>query len=145
VRRPTGRRHTCPTGRRAWQCDERVNDGHVASLDGEGEQEQKLHVAIKDAYGDEQAEDAAEAAVERDFRKRELEEATRGIDGDGGERGADNGRGIEAGDPALAVQLFKKSEHEPERDQLECGSDDAGMDKAVREGLPESAVDKRAG
>ena len=53
--------------------------------------------------------------------------------------------GVEAHDPALAVQGFKKPGQEPEREQFEKGSDQAEMDETVGERLPQCAVEEEIG
>jgi len=43
--------------------DQRVDGGNVTGLDADREKEQEFHVAIEHADGDQQSENAAEAAV----------------------------------------------------------------------------------
>src|ERR1035441_10545877 len=60
--------------------DERVDDDHVAGLDADGEEQQKLRVAIERANGSKQAKDATETAEERDQRQCIAERAAAGVD-----------------------------------------------------------------
>ena len=62
-----------------------------------------------------------------------------------GGRGAQHGDGIESGHPSRFVIILKKSRNKEEREQFEERAADSGMDEAVGEGLPESAVQERAG
>ena len=62
-----------------------------------------------------------------------------------GGRGAQHGDGIESGHPSRLVIVLKKSRNEEERKQFEERAADSGMDEAVGEGLPEGAVQERAG
>src|SRR5580698_5287509 len=61
--------------------NEAIDRGQVARLDADGEEEQKLHVAVEHADGDKNAEDAAEAAVEGRRGGRKPKRAADGVDG----------------------------------------------------------------
>ena len=124
---------------------QRVERGQIASLDADGKEEQELHIAVEEANGHQQAKDASAAAVEKVSAKGIAQGAAGGINGGGGGRGAKDGRGIEPRNPALGMKALKKPGQEPQREQLEEGSEDTGMDEAVGKGLPDPAVQKGAG
>ncbi len=66
--------------------DQPVDNRQVASLDAHGQRkEHELHVAVEGADGHQQAEDAAEAAVERNSVEREAERVAAVINRERGE------------------------------------------------------------
>lgn len=125
-------------GEKHGQRNEHVDGDQVFGLDGEGKgKHHEGRVGIEDADGDEQAEDAAKAAVKDD--------AGAGHDegeGNGGEAGAEDGHKEELGQPTGAVHALEHAAEEPEGEQLKGGGEDggAGMDDAVGEELPDPEV-----
>ena len=100
---------------------------------------------MEEADGGEQAEDAAEAAGDgAEGLKRGPAVAEEGKkDGDGG--GAEDRSGVEAAEPAAAVQGLDEAAKQPEREQVEERAAQAGVEEAVGERLPELAGEKVGG
>ena len=71
----------------------------VARLDADNEEHQELGVAVKDADGDEEAENASHAAEERNLLDGMAELVGSVPDGGSGDCGAEDRCGVEAGDP----------------------------------------------
>ena len=127
--------------------DEGVDGNQIAGLDADHEEHHELHVGVEDADGDQEAEDAAEAAIERSLRAPEAQARPAGVEDSGRNRRPKNRGGIEAHDPARAVKALEESRKEPKGEQLEEGADQQGswVDQAEGEGLPQGAVKKGAG
>src|SRR5271165_2384398 len=127
--------------------DEGVDGGEITGLDVDDEEHHELGVAEEDSDGDEQAEDAAHAAVEGDLLHGVAELVGYVVNNGSREGGAEHGGEVEADDPAFAAVVFEKAHEEPEGEQFEeCAEDGAGrIDETVGEGLPEPAVEEVVG
>ena len=66
-------------------------------------------------------------------------------DDGGGDGSAQHSRGIEAGDPTGAAVALEEAGDEPEGEQFEQGLQQANVDEAVGNGLPQGAVEEKLG
>src|ERR1019366_10355508 len=92
-----------------------------------------------------EAENAADAAVDRNRRNRESQGTGAGINRGRGRRSSQNRSGVEAHHPVGAVVVFKKAGQKPQRKQLKQGADQPRMNQAVRDWLPNFAMQKQMG